>query len=130
MDALIRYCLFLLPEGLLLAAVLWLAVSLGWMQPFTAILILGLLLLIAVLIYPAAKRFLQPGPPTGVKALIGRETALVRATAPVGQVRLDGELWRARSMQNESLPAGTRVRVVDAIGLELIVQPLSLHGGA
>lgn len=127
MGPLIRYCLFLIPEALLLASGLWLAVSLGWMQPSNAALSLGLLLLIAVLLYPATRRLLQPGQPIGAKTLVGRETTLVRSAEPVGRIRLDGELWFARA-RHRSLPTGTRVRVVDASGLELIVEPLPRTG--
>lgn len=127
MGPLIRYCLFLIPEALLLAGGLWLAVSLGWMQTFTAAVSFGLLLLIAVLLYPATRRILQPGQPIGAKALVGRESTLVRPAAPVGRMRLDGELWFARA-RHSSLPAGTRVQVVDASGLELIVEPLPRTG--
>lgn len=128
MGPLIRYCLLLIEEALLLAGGLWLAVSLGWMQPSTAILIFGLLLLIAVLLYPATKRLLQPGPPIGAKALVGRESTLVRPTEPVGQLKLDGELWLARAKHHASLPTGTRVRVADTDGLKLIVEPLPHTG--
>ena len=129
MGPLIRYCLFLLPEGLLLVAAPWVAVSLGWLQPFSATVVTGVLLLATVLIYPVAKPGLRAAPPPGAKALVGRESTLVRPTAPVGQVRVDGELWQARSTRSESLPAGTRVRVVDAAGLELIVESLPDHPG-
>lgn len=124
MGPLIRYCLFLTEEALFLAGGLWLAVWFGWLQPSTAISIVGLLLLIAVLLYPATKRLLQPGPPIGAKALVGRQSTLVRPTAPIGRLQLDGELWLARAKHDSSLPSGTLVRVVDANGLELIVEPL------
>jgi membrane protein implicated in regulation of membrane protease activity len=127
MGPLIRYCLFLIPEALLLAGGLWLAVSLGWMQTSTAAVSFGLLLLIAGLLYPATRRLLQPGQPIGAKALVGRESTLVRPAAPVGRIRLDGELWFARA-KHRSLPTGTRVQVVDASGLELIVEPLPHTG--
>jgi membrane protein implicated in regulation of membrane protease activity len=129
MDQLIRYCVFLIPEALLLAGGVWLAVSLGWMLPSTAVWILGLFLLIAVLLYPATRRLREPGAPIGAKALVGRESTLVRPAAPVGRVRVDGELWLARARHDGSLPKGTRVRVVDASGLELIVEPLPTNPG-
>lgn len=128
MGPLIRYCLLLIEEALLLAGGLWLAVWLGWMQPATAILIGSLLLLIAVLLYPVSKRLLQPGAPIGAEALVGRESTLVRPTEPLGRLQLDGESWLARAKHHASLATGTRVRVVDADGLELIVEPLPRTG--
>jgi membrane protein implicated in regulation of membrane protease activity len=119
-----RYCLFLIPEALVCGAALWLAVSLGWLQSLTAAGIFAALLLASLLLYPVVRHALQPGPPIGARALIGRESILVGAAAPVGRVQLDGESWLARSSSDAALAAGTRVRVVDAAGLELVVEQL------
>jgi membrane protein implicated in regulation of membrane protease activity len=51
----------------------------------------------------------------GAESLVGREAVVVTPT----QVKLDGELWRARS--DEPLVAGERVRVEGLEGLTLLV---------
>lgn len=57
----------------------------------------------------------------GVETLIGRRAVVVSALAPEGQVRLDGELWRARSAEPLAPGAGVVVRRID--GLTLDVEP-------
>jgi membrane-bound serine protease (ClpP class) len=70
---------------------------------------------------------------TGMAAFTGLEARTVSTLAADGdgQVRLHGEIWRARSRQ--ALPAGARVRVTGADGLTLTVEPLdavSSEGGS
>lgn len=120
----LRYSLFLAPDALVAGGLLWLAAWLGWIAPVTAILVFGLLLLASLTLYPLVRPLLQPGPPIGAQALVGCESDLVRPAMPVGQVRLNGERWRARSKHDAPLAAGTRVRVVGASGLELIVEAI------
>jgi membrane protein implicated in regulation of membrane protease activity len=57
---------------------------------------------------------------TGAEALPGAEGLAVEACRPFGQIRLDGELWRARC--DDGADPGDRV-VVDSLGpnLTLIV---------
>jgi membrane-bound serine protease (ClpP class) len=59
---------------------------------------------------------------TGVDNLIGARGEVATPLAPVGQIRVLGELWEARS--SSELPAGTAVRVVAMDGLTLDVEPV------
>jgi membrane-bound serine protease (ClpP class) len=58
---------------------------------------------------------------TGVENLIGSTGEVSEPLAPVGQIRVLGELWEARA--SSELPRGTRVRVVAVDGLTLEVEP-------
>jgi membrane-bound serine protease (ClpP class) len=58
---------------------------------------------------------------TGVENLMGSIGTVAKPLAPVGQIRVRGELWEARSAQNVS--AGTAVRVIAVNGLVLDVEP-------
>ena len=58
---------------------------------------------------------------TGAENLVGATGEVTEALAPVGQVRVLGELWEARAASE--LPPGTRVRVVALDGLTLEVEP-------
>jgi membrane-bound serine protease (ClpP class) len=58
---------------------------------------------------------------TGVEQLVGSIGEVTAALAPVGQVRVLGELWQARA--GSELPRGTPVRVVGVDGLMLDVEP-------
>ncbi len=57
----------------------------------------------------------------GAETLIGATAQAVSDCRPLGQVRVHGELWRARCEAGAS--AGDKVRVVDREGLTLLVEP-------
>jgi membrane-bound serine protease (ClpP class) len=57
----------------------------------------------------------------GAETLIGREAVVSAPCRPVGQVRLDGEIWEARCEAGAG--TGDRVRVVGRNRLTLIVEP-------
>ena len=60
---------------------------------------------------------------TGVENLIGATGEVTAPLAPVGQIRVLGELWQARS-SSELAPERTIVRVVAIDGLTLDVEPV------
>jgi membrane protein implicated in regulation of membrane protease activity len=60
---------------------------------------------------------------TGVENLVGATGKVTTPLAPVGQIRVHGELWEARSPT--PLDPGARVRVVAVDGLTLEVSPLN-----
>lgn len=59
----------------------------------------------------------------GAETLIGREAVVSEPCRPVGQVRLDGEIWEARCDAGAS--PGDRVRITGRQRLTLIVEPFS-----
>jgi membrane protein implicated in regulation of membrane protease activity len=58
-------------------------------------------------------------PRTGAEAMIGEEATVVSACRPLGEVRVQGELWRARC--DEGADAGDTVRIECIEGLTLVV---------
>jgi len=88
----------------------------------TAVLLLGL-------VRPVARRHLEvPGRLTGRARLTGRTALVVEpVTEHTGQVRLDGELWRARPWSGGfDVPAGSTVVVASVEGATLHVYPSEL----
>jgi membrane-bound serine protease (ClpP class) len=61
----------------------------------------------------------------GVETLVGTVADVVEALDPVGRVRVNGELWNARSVSAGVAPleAGSRVRIVAIEKLTLVVEP-------
>jgi membrane-bound serine protease (ClpP class) len=57
----------------------------------------------------------------GAETLVGAEGVALGALEPDGQVRVGGEIWRARS--SAPVPAGGRVRVTAVEALTLVVEP-------
>jgi len=74
----------------------------------------------------------SPAIPTGVDAMRGRIGVV---TAPIGelesgQVKVSGETWTARSyFENEQIPAGTRVEIVEIRGVTALVIPAPAERG-
>lgn len=58
----------------------------------------------------------------GVEALVGRRAVVAADCMPVGQVRVVGELWRARCEVGAGVGDAVVVREVD--GLTLFVEPV------
>lgn len=56
----------------------------------------------------------------GAQTLIGREAIVSAPCRPIGQVRLDGEIWAARC--NAGASPGDRVRVIGRERLMLLVE--------
>jgi membrane protein implicated in regulation of membrane protease activity len=79
------------------------------------------------LVRPIARRHLHTPAQirTGTAALVGRPATVVQRIAndeSVGQIRLDGDVWTARSyIDDEVLPVGTKVHVVAIRGATALV---------
>ena len=60
----------------------------------------------------------------GAETLIGREAVVSVPCRPVGQVRLDGEIWEARA--DDDVPPGVEVTITAVDGLVLDVTPATV----
>ena len=60
-------------------------------------------------------------PAVGAEALIGADAAVVEECRPLGRVRVNGELWRARC--DEGAGAGETVTIRALDELTLLVEP-------
>ena len=58
----------------------------------------------------------------GAETLVGQEATVSTPCMPIGQVRVQGELWRARCDAG-AIP-GDRVRIVGREDLTLLVEPV------
>src|SRR5216117_2736811 len=59
-------------------------------------------------------------PQTGAEAMIGQVAEVVAPCHPIGQVRVQGELWEARC--DDGADAGESVRIERLEGLTLVVK--------
>ena len=82
-------------------------------------------LLLLVLVRPALRRRLTPakGLPTGIKALEGKSALVLdRVARDEGQVKLDGQVWTARPLnEDEVYEPGEHVRVMQINGATAVV---------
>jgi membrane-bound ClpP family serine protease len=87
----------------------------------TAIVALASLALVAV-IARATLAAARPRALTGAEALVGHVGVMRSAPAPLGQVFIDGALWRARPCMQDELDIGDPVVVDHVQGLVLSVR--------
>jgi membrane-bound ClpP family serine protease len=87
----------------------------------TAIVALASLALVAV-IARATLAAARPRALTGAEALVGHVGVMRSAPAPLGQVFIDGALWRARPCMQDELDVGDPVVVDHVQGLVLSVR--------
>lgn len=96
-----------------------------WMEAWVFLLIsLAALLLLR----PLANRYFSPThhKPTNLDLVIGQDgmvTVAIDNLSAVGQVKVKGQIWSARSGSGEPIPAGTVVTVLRIEGVKLYVQP-------
>jgi membrane protein implicated in regulation of membrane protease activity len=85
--------------------------------------------LVLALLRPLAQRHRRLPPPirTGAAALVGRDATVLERIANregVGCVKIGGEVWTARSFdEDEVIDAGQRVQVVEIRGATALVMP-------
>lgn len=115
----------ILEEIALVAIVLWGLPKLGINIPLwgLAILMVGWGAY-AVYTYRQGSRALLRKPVTGLTGMIGSRGMVVNALAPEGFVRVEGELWRAISIE-KSIEVGEEITVIGQDGLRLIVRKSS-----
>ena len=83
----------------------------------------------SALVRPIAKRHLYTPPAirTGTAALVGRSGIVLERIANdegVGSVRIDGEVWTARSYDDDAvIEAGAKVEIVEIRGATALVAP-------
>lgn len=117
---------FLAPfAGGAFAAAFLAGVGLGSGVAIAGFLVVTVVLLLFV--RPVARRHLKVPPQlrTGTAALVGKDALVLERIANdegVGCVRIDGEVWTARSYdEDRTIPAGARVQVMEIRGATALV---------
>jgi membrane-bound serine protease (ClpP class) len=64
----------------------------------------------------------------GAETMIDRDAVVISPCRPVGQVRLDGEIWEARC--DAGATVGDSVRITGRDGLTLVVEPAAVPSGS
>ena len=86
----------------------------------------GFLLLYAWLRMTGDAGSAQGAHPSGVQALPGKRAVVIKTIHPdqFGQVKINGEIWSARSVHNQHIVLGTLVEVVYQRGAHVVVKEL------
>jgi membrane-bound serine protease (ClpP class) len=97
--------------------------------PLTVVIstVVGVSLLVAAALFLVTRAQMQPRH-TGSEAMLGLTGEVTRWEGRSGQIRVRGELWKARNASGEPLEPGAVVRVKDMQGLTLIVEQSNVSG--
>ena len=63
-------------------------------------------------------------PKTGPEALIGLEAEVIKELNPIGQVKLREEIWQAESINGETIPEKSKVKILKVEGNTLFVEKM------
>ena len=111
--------------GALVAMIVSMLSGALWLQILVFCVVSGVLL---AALWPFIRKFLNPHlTKTNVDSVIGTQgivTADIDNLNAVGQVKLNGMEWTARSTTGESIPEGTLVRVDHVEGVKAFVTPV------
>ncbi len=58
----------------------------------------------------------------GTEALLGQKAIVIEDLNPEGKILIEGEIWKARTIDNTRIPAGQKVVVKNVEGLTLLVE--------
>lgn len=94
---------------------------------------IGIFIVVTIGLLPVTKLFVRRisnarAPSANVDRLKGSTALVIKSIDPDlgGQVKLEGEVWSARSP--EAVPQGHKVRVVGVAGTHLEVEPMNQEG--
>jgi len=88
---------------------------------FGAIVGIGILFII---IGRGVVKTLRTKPKTGPEALIGLEAEVIKELNPIGQVKLREEIWQAESINGETIPEKSKVKILKVEGNTLFVEKM------
>lgn len=112
--------------GLAAALAAWL--GFGWGGQMGTFLVVSFLLIAASRTVFKDVFMKGEGVPTNVTALIGRKALVVQeidSKKGTGEVKVNGDIWRAVSADEQRIPAGVEVEIEAVEGATLVVQPVS-----
>lgn len=114
--------------GSLVAAVAGILNAHLWLQILLFVVVSGGLL---ACLLPFVKKYLKPRlTKTNVDSVVGTEgyvTEAVDNLSAVGQVKLGGMFWTARSVDGKPVPAGTLIRVERIEGVKVFVSEVKVE---
>ncbi len=99
-------------------------VSREWYVNFRYIIITVALLTASFFVFGIAKviQSKKLRPSTGGEQMIGMEGIVDKELNPIGQIKIHGELWKAKAKNQENIGEGSKIKVVDRENLLLLVK--------
>ena len=100
----------------------WLLPGLGINWPVSAL--IGMMVawgIFSIFVFTITTSILSKQKPTGLPSMVGMRGKVTSELSPEGMVKIDSELWVAKS-ESGTIPAGGEVEVVGEDGLKLMVR--------
>jgi len=112
----------ILDEALVIFMLVWGLPKLGIKLPVTVLVAIGIVWTgFAVLLYVSGSKILRKKPLAGQTDMIGFQGRVVKDLSPAGMIKINGELWAARSAAG-NIRKNEEVEVESQDGLTLIVR--------
>ena len=76
---------------------------------------------------PLVKKFLDVQPTkTNAFSIIGKTALVIKEISPnsFGQIKVNGEVWTAKTDNDETIPEGSKVEVLEIRGVKVLVKPI------
>jgi len=122
MPAWARYALLQIPGAILVGVALYLVWDTTELPGWAGVLFFLFWIGKDAVLYPLMRRAYEPGEASATRLLIGMRGTARSPLAPDGQVRVQGEIWRARAIEGEPpIAQGTEVVVRGADRFTLLV---------
>ena len=113
----------LIDEVIIVAVILWGLPNWGVHIPWWGIVLICLAFaMYAYLTFRLGSRILKKKPLSGFTDLIGMSGKTIESLDPRGMVKVNSELWKAKSAGG-AIPAGSPIEVVSQDGMVLVVRP-------
>ena len=118
----VKYIIYQVPGWVLVIVILialrhWLEIS-----PRIAIVIFLLWVIKDFALYPLLRKSFEPSGQSPLEQMVGQKGVAKERIDPRGYIHVRGELWHAEIQPGDDpVPAGSRVRVIDADGIKLVV---------
>ncbi|MGH7826623.1 MAG: NfeD family protein, partial [Candidatus Binatia bacterium] len=123
MPTFLRYLLFQIPEWLILILFLSFLVDKDAVSVRATIGLFIVWILKDFVIYPIVRGAYQTGVRTGSEQLVGKKGVAHQTLAPQGYIKIQGELWKARTDNvNRPIAKNSAVRVRSAARMTLLVE--------
>lgn len=80
---------------------------------------------------PMVKKFVEKEKiPTNIDSIIGKKGIVIKkidTIESIGQVKVNGEVWSAKSENDVEIEKDTEVEIVEIVGVKLVVKPCKVN---
>lgn len=121
----IRYFLFQLPGAVILVSIMLLVKYYADFDWYIFWIILAAWIIKDIIMFPFIWRSYDTGNESSAQNFKGKKAEVTRKLDPEGYVRIGGELWRARLIDDVPAEKGDRVSVEEREGLLLRVKKIN-----